>query len=119
MKTLLYALLAVVLLSCVCAITCPDKDDHVEALKNVINDALTEELSQKADADNELVSLGAMIGTGIGGFALDNMLQVDNYFVCSVGRINYDGEKHTISIGILNHVFTPSRNDATSQPAAQ
>ena len=58
-----------------------------------------------------------MIGTGIAGLFLDGMLQVDNYFVCSVGRIKFEGEEYIVSIGVLNHVFTleNKNTDGTGQ----
>ena len=55
--------------------------------------------------------LGSMIGTGIGGLVIDNMLKVDNYFVCSVGTITYEGETKIVSVGLLNHVFTADDED--------
>ena len=39
------------------------------------------------------------------------LLKVDNYFVCSVGTITLDGEARAVSIGVLNHVFTPDEKD--------
>ena len=47
----------------------------------------------------------------MGGLVIDNMLKVDNYFVCSIGTITYDGETRGVSIGVLNHVFTPDEKD--------
>lgn len=55
--------------------------------------------------------LGSMIGTGIGELVIDNMLKVDNYFVCSIGTITFDGETKVVSVGVLNHVFTPGKED--------
>lgn len=49
--------------------------------------------------------------TDMGGLVIDNMLKVDNYFVCSIGTITYDGETRGVSIGVLNHVFTPDEKD--------
>ena len=54
---------------------------------------------------------GSMLGTGLAGLVIDNMLKVDNYFVCSIGRITYEDETNIVSVGILNHVFTASAED--------
>ena len=68
---------------------------------------MTEELSQGADEEDAvLVAFGSVLGTGIGGMVIDNMLNVDNNFVCSVGTITYNGETQIVSVGVLNHVFT-------------
>lgn len=110
MKKLLLFILIFVAITSICVVTCPDKASHTATLKEVLNTALTEELSS-SESDAGLVMLGSMIGTGIGGLVIDNMLKVDNYFICSVGTITYDGETKVVSIGVLNHVFTPDEND--------
>lgn len=107
MKAILYTLLIVVILGGICVVTCPDQEAHSTALKNLWNKLVTEELSQGADEEDAvLVAFGSVLGTGIGGMVIDNMLNVDNYFVCSVGTITYDGETQVVSVGVLNHVFT-------------
>lgn len=105
MKAIFYILLIVLILGGICVATCPDSEAHSEALKDLINQVITAELSVEEE-DADLVMLGSMIGTGIGGMVIDNMLNVDNYFVCSIGTITYDGETQIVSVGVLNHVFT-------------
>lgn len=111
MKKLLLLILILVAITGICVVTCPDKASHTDALKEVLNTALTEELSSRESDDAGLVMLGSMIGTGLGGLVIDNMLKVDNYFVCSIGTITYDGETRVVSIGVLNHVFTPDEKE--------
>lgn len=93
--------------------TCPDRNAHSDALKDLLNTTITSEIYKSAttEDDAELAAFGSALGTSIGGWVLDNMLTVENYFVCSVGYITYDGETHVISLGILNHVFTPDDED--------
>ena len=43
--------------------------------------------------------------------ALNELLTVDNYFICSVGRMEFDGREHVTSIGLLNHIFTVNKDD--------
>lgn len=107
MKKFLLFILILVIVTGVCVVTCPDKAAHSEALKDVLNTAITEELSSSDKSDAGLVMFGSMIGTGIGGLVIDNMLKVDNHFVCSIGTMTYDGETRVVSVGIMNHVFTP------------
>lgn len=110
MKKFLLFILVLVIIAGVCVVTCPDKAAHCKALKDVLNTVLTEELSSD-ESDADLVMFGSMIGTGLGGLVIDNMLKVDNYFVCSVGTITYDGETKVVSVGVLNHIFTPDKED--------
>ena len=46
MKKLLLFILILVAVAGVCVVTCPDKAAHSEALKDLVNTALTEELSE-------------------------------------------------------------------------
>ena len=49
---------------------------------------------------------GSMIGTGIGGLVIDNILSVDNYFVCSIGTITYGGETRIVSVCVFRSIAT-------------
>lgn len=112
MKGFLYTLLFVFILSLVCVVTCPDKDAHSDALMNLFNVAWQTELSEITTNENEgLLMLGSALGTGVAEYVIDKHLIVDNYFVCSIGRFNYDGEENIVSLGILNHIFTKSEED--------
>lgn len=112
MKKLLLFILIVVAVAGVCVVTCPDKEAHSEALKDLVNTVLTEELAEgENETDAGFVAFGSMLGTGIAGIVLDNTLKVENYFVCSVGTITFDGKTKIVSIGILNHVFTADKED--------
>lgn len=112
MKKLLLFILILVAVAGVCVVTCPDKAAHSEALKDIVNTALTEELAEGvSESDAGFVAFGSMLGTGLAGIVLDNTLKVENHFVCSVGTITYDGKTKIVSIGILNHVFTADKED--------
>lgn len=112
MKKLLLSILIVVAVAGVCVVTCPDKEAHSEALKDLVNTVLTEGLAEgESETDAGFVAFGSMLGTGIAGIVLDNTLKVENHFVCSVGTITYAGKTKIVSIGILNHVFTADKED--------
>lgn len=108
MRTLLYTLLVALVLGGICVATCPDQKAHSEAVKGMLNKAMTADLSSDMTAEDAVVAmLGSIIGRGLGGLVVDNILHVENYFVCSIGTIVYDGETRVVSVGVLNHVFTP------------
>ena len=114
MKKLLLFILILVAVAGVCVVTCPDKEAHSEALKDLVNTVLTEELAEgesESESEAGFVAFGSMLGTGIAGIVLDNTLKVENHFVCSVGTITYAGKTKIVSIGILNHVFTADKED--------
>lgn len=91
-----------------------DKSAHSEALKDLLNTVMTEEMNKSAETDEDAgwAMLGSMIGTGIGGLMIDNMLKVENYFVSSVGTMIFDGETKIVSLGLMNHVFTIPEDEA-------
>ena len=107
-KILLFVVIIAIAL--VGVITCPQKDAHTDALMKLVNVALDSELSRHADTKEEmgLAMLGSFIGSGIAEMVIDKKLMVDNYFVCSIGRIVFEGEEKIVSIGCFNHVFTMS-----------
>lgn len=112
MKGFLYTLLFVFILSLVCVVTCPDKNAHSEALMKLFNVAYQAELAEITTDKNEgWMMLGSALGSGIAEYIIDKQLIVDNYFVCSIGRFNYDGEENIVSLGVLNHIFTKSEED--------
>lgn len=114
MKRLSYITFALCAAVAVCIVSCPDKSAHKEAVMQSVN----REIDSRVDAESEyagLQMLGSMLGSGLIGLALDNMLTVDNYFVCSIGTVTVHGESRTVSFGILNHVFfLPDCDDLTA-----
>ena len=98
------------------AITCPNSEKHEEAVKSEARAFVNESIDQVNDSENSL--LGSILSLGqkyLTGKALDTFMEtsfhVDNYFVCSVGRIELMGKSKTLSFGILGHVFTFSKED--------
>lgn len=110
MKAVLYTILIIVILAGISAVTCPDREDHVNALENVLQRTIDKELSKSSDSDDDLFgsALGSALVSSFGGLFIDNMLMVDNYFICSIGTVSYGGETKVVSVGIFNHVFTAS-----------
>ena len=112
MKRIFYSFICVFSLLLVCVTTCPDKSAHSEELMNLFNVAFQSELSNITTEENEgWVMLGSALGSGIAEYVINQHLVVDNYFVCSIGRTIYEGEKKIVSVGVLNHVFTMSEDE--------
>lgn len=107
MKKLLL-LIVIIAISLVGVITCPQKDAHKDALMKLVNVALDTELYKNTKSEEEMgfALFGSILGSGIAEFIIDKKLLVDNYFVCSIGRVVFEGKEKIVSIGFLNHVFT-------------
>lgn len=107
----LSALIVCALLA-LCVITCPKRDAHSDAIMKLVNVALDSELSKNlGDDELGLAIFGSVLGSGIAEIVVDKKMVVDNYFVCSIGRIPFDGKDNIVSVGVLNHVFTLSEED--------
>ena len=110
MKKLLVALILLVALALAAVITCPDRQDHVDAIKAVVSEKLQEEVGS-ADADNLVAVFGKAIGSKVTDWLMDSRLNVKNHFVYSVGEFStFDGPKR-VSVGGFGHVFTFSKED--------
>ena len=86
-------------------LTCPKKEQHGE----VLSDRITYVIGDQLGLDDDLSVIGTMLGGAAAKKLLDTYLIVDDYFLISVGRSNYKGEKHIVSFGVLGHVFCASR----------
>ena len=109
MKKFLVALVILLAAALAAVVTRPDKEAHMDQIKSVISNAVSDEV--QGDSENETVkglsSVIGSIGSGVAGFVLDSRLTVDNYYVCSVGKVkDLKGEQHTVSVGAFGHVFT-------------
>lgn len=110
MKKFFYTLLVLLAIALVGVVTCPDKEAHSAAMMNLINVGLSSEMS-KSDMDENIALFTATLGSGLFELIINKTLVVDNYFVFSKGRLVYDGESTTVSLGVFNHVFTMSEEE--------
>ena len=107
MKKSLLTLLILLGLGAVAVVSCPDRQDHKDAIMEVVNGAINDGLQTSDKEANELSAFFGSIGSSVAGYLLDNRLTVKNYFVCSVGEIkDLDGVYQKVSVGVFGHVFT-------------
>ncbi|MBQ7691300.1 MAG: DUF4339 domain-containing protein [Muribaculaceae bacterium] len=111
----LIALLCLLLVVTVLAVTCPSSEKHKDAIARASQSWLTEKVQLLTSPLGEFAPLvgGAIdwIGGHGMGYLIDHYVEVDNYVVCSVGRIDIGSKKETVSIGVLGHVFTFDKED--------
>lgn len=106
MKAFFYTLLIIVILSATCVVTCPDKEAHTDALMEVLTDVVEEEMGDEMN-ENVLSMTISSMALGLGKMVVKNTMDVDNYFLFSVGKVG----ENTISVGVMNHVFTISKEE--------
>lgn len=110
-------LVALVVLAGLLIVTCPSEQKHKEALTSVITQSVNEAAHEQVNtSEDDMISKAlAMIGNALThkvvDTAVDNLISVDNYMVCSMGTVSYEGRNHIVSIGILGHIFTINKED--------
>lgn len=106
----LVALLIVLVVLGVLVVTVPDREAHRQAIVGSSREWINDKVEQRDMGD----ILGEVVKwvTGKGAdLTIDQLLQVDNHFVYSTGKLMVGDEPKTISLGILGHVFTFSKDD--------
>lgn len=111
MKKLLVLLLLLVVVGVALVATCPDREAHKEAVKGVASAVVNAEMSQR-DVDETLASIGTMLGISAVDAYLNTNLVVRDHTFYNVGMLNYKGELRMVSVGVFNHVFTISEDEA-------
>ena len=90
--------------------TCPDADQHRKAVADEVTAAVTEEIYDKGTGNDLIDMFGGMVGSMIATQFVDavvgQMVNVDDYFIFSIGKVHFDGKEKAVSLGILGHVFT-------------
>ncbi len=89
--------------------TCPDRQAHQDTLKAVATSYVEKSVAERTQDDSGVFGLiGSVLSGPFVNAFLDAKLQVHNYLVVSVGQITLRGTTKTVSVGLLNHVFTCS-----------
>ena len=110
-------LLTLVALVAVMIVTCPKTEQHKEVLSTVItttvNDAVNDNdnIPGNPFIDNAFRTVSNAFAGKVIETAVDNLVTVDNYVVCSLGKVHYDGKDHIVSLGIFGHIFTVDEDD--------
>lgn len=110
-------LIAFIALAALLILTCPKPEQHKEKLAGVITATVNDAIHDSDNiTGNELIDYAfknisnAFAGKVIEA-AVDNLVTVDNYVVCSLGKVHYHGKDHIVSLGLLGHIFTVDKDD--------
>lgn len=115
------ALIIVLLLALlvVMFVTCPKEEDHRLAVMQLCSEVVQTKV-EESDVSKWLKATGIDLGdskqllleaTGnvSSGVLVNNLLHVDDYYLFSVGRMKVQHNEYIVSVGVMNHVFTPSK----------
>ena len=110
-------MLTLVVLVAVMVVTCPKTEQHKEVLSTVItttvNNAVNDNdnLTGNTFIDNAFKTVSNAFAGKVIETAVDNLVTVDKYVVCSLGKVHYDGKDHIVSLGVFGHIFTVDEDD--------
>lgn len=116
MNKILVAIILVLAVALAMVVTCPDKQAHQEAIINEVKAAVTAYIEDETKEDdksdsekralaNVVSDFGVLVASQLADYHLDANLEVDNYFVISVGTIEIDEKKTPVTIGAFGHIF--------------
>ena len=113
-KTALLACIVGILLIALFSSTCPNKKKHTEAIKSEITSVIDK--IQENNDKQDLFSMGfdliaKTVTSNLVNTILDQSLQIKSYILFNKGVITFNGEEHTVSYGLLGHVFTVGDED--------
>ncbi len=98
----------------VLAFTNPDREAHRTAVKKQIH-AVIDKSGEDMLGDNILAmglrSIAQMVSGSMMDAAFDEFFEYHNYVLFSSGTVNFDGEDHQVSFGILGKVYTFNADD--------
>ena len=110
----LIAFLAFVGLLAVMLFTCPTEADHHTHLRKTALSAIEQKMDDRFGAEVGGFLKG-MVGMSFFGenekFKIDRLVRVDNYYLFSVGHVVFKGNDHIVSVGVMNHIFAPDKED--------
>lgn len=106
-KTIFFSILGVLAAFVILLIaTCPNEQAHKDRISTVVKQGVGLSVNGTDDSMKGLGAFVQLLGGGIAEYAFDQMLEVNNYFIFSVGTVTMDGETKPMTIGVLGHVFT-------------
>ena len=111
MKKLLFLILLLIVIAGALVATCPDKEAHREAVKGVMAGVINSEMDQ-SKIEETMASIGTMLAVSAVDAYLKSNLVIRDHTFYNIGVISYRGEFRMVSVGVLNHVFTISEDDA-------
>jgi hypothetical protein len=111
MKKFLFFIVLLVVMALVLIATCPDREAHRTAIKDVVAGVVNSEMNNQS-LNEALASIGTAVAISTADAYLNSSLMIRDHTFYNVGVIDYDGEFRMVSVGVLNHVFTISEDDA-------
>ena len=102
----LIAIIVILAVALVMALTVPDKKKHKETMMKAINEYVDEEAANIGIADNGITRAGKKVLTKTIEGVLTYKLEESNYLFLNTTHARIGGEDNLLSVGLFGHVFT-------------
>lgn len=102
----LIAIIIILAVAVVMALTVPDKKTHKETMMKAINEYVDEEAANMGIADNGVTRAGKKVLTKTIEGVLTYKLEVSNYIFFNTTHAHIGGQDKLLSVGLFGHVFT-------------
>ena len=100
------ALIIVLLVAVLMALTKPDEQQHKDAMMAAIKEYVDDEAQERGFGNTVLTRLGKNVVNQAIKTALDAKLKFDDYIIFNKSYVRLDGEDQMLSVGMFGHVFT-------------
>lgn len=117
MKKLWIFILAIVCLAIVMKMTVPSTEKHQEVATEQITVFVEDQMKNNPEVNDYLEEYGIdkeeaiklLSESGIYRSLVQSLVETnlffEDYFVCNIGKFEYDGEIYPLTVGVFNHVF--------------
>lgn len=110
MKRFIVFLLVLLFIAIAMVITCPEEDVHKERVSLKLKELYSETIVSRVETDDGIMGLFreyAIVGLQLLGVFSDSdtYFEINNYYLCNIGKLKINGKSSIVSIGLFNHVY--------------
>lgn len=109
MKRFIVFLLVLLFIAIAMVITCPEEDVHKERVSLKLKELYSETIVSRVETDDGIMGLFreyAIVGLQLLDVFSDSdtYFEINNYYLCNIGKLKINGKSSIVSIGLFNHV---------------
>lgn len=110
MKRFIVFLLVLLFIAIAMVITCPEEDVHKERVSLKLKELYSETIVSRVETDDGIMGLFreyAIVGLQLLDVFSDSdtYFEINNYYLCNIGKLKINGKSSIVSIGLFNHVY--------------
>jgi len=113
-KACIVSIVLIVALAVSMIATRPNANDHITVLQEVFHNAVANRVDEVMPEESIRKSVFKLVNQLMrpsSEFALERFLRVEDYWLFTLGYLDFQSEPKLISVGVFGHVFAPSEED--------